>query len=605
MNHPLAVAEAELAALPSFEELGEISGEDGVDAATTLLYDAVLDSPHHRWFIKKVQSLSQETNPCPPPADVELAIVPGAFYRENPRSGADGHVVHEQAERLGWRTHLIPIDSTGSLHENAETICQWLSGHRQSRMVLASLSKGGPDVKMALAQSGAERAFESVVAWINLCGLLHGTPLADWLFSRQRYWGEPFPIVLDEQGNPYASSEDELPIKLPPMEDFRPTGTPQPPLSKAKDWLRVESDSQVFTRETNTMPQWAGSCWYYLRYIDPKNKQRFVDPEKEKYWMPVDLYVGGAEHAVLHLLYSRFWHKVLFDLEHVSTPEPFMRLVNQGIILGEMEFHTVEVNARKVEESEVEKTADGYRLKNTSIKVEARTFKMSKARGNVVNPDDIVRDYGADCFRLYEMYMGPLEDPKPWNTRDIVGMARFLNGVWRNLVGDDEDNSKAEISDSEIPDSLDRQMNRAIKKVGEDIEGLRFNTGIAELIKLNNEMGKLEAIPRALAENFVLMLAPFAPHICEEIWERLGHKGSLARHPWPKFDPAKLQETTIELPVQVNGKLRHKIVGAADADETTILQMAESAEKVRPWLEGKTIVKRLHVPKKLVNFVVR
>jgi leucyl-tRNA synthetase len=258
-----------------------------------------------------------------------------------------------------------------------------------------------------------------------------------------------------------------------------------------------------------------------------------------------------------------------------------------------------------VEESEVEKTADGYRLKNTSIKVEARTFKMSKARGNVVNPDDIVRDYGADCFRLYEMYMGPLEDAKPWNTRDIIGMARFLNAVWKNLVGDDEENLKSEISDSEIPDSLDRQMNRAIKKVGEDIEGLRFNTGIAELIELKNEMVKLDAIPRRLAENFVLMLAPFAPHICEEIWQRLGHDSSLARHPWPKFDPAKLQETNIELPVQVNGKLRDKIVVPADADEATILQTAESAEKVRPWLEGKTILKRLYVPKKLVNFVVK
>jgi len=455
-----------------------------------------------------------------------------------------------------------------------------------------------------------EEAKERIIAMLAAEGVAYRSvkyKLRDWLFSRQRYWGEPFPILLDEEGNPHAAGEDELPIALPPMEDFRPTGTPEPPLSKAKDWLRVESDSQVFTRETNTMPQWAGSCWYYLRYIDPKNKERFVDPAKEKYWMPVDLYVGGAEHAVLHLLYSRFWHKVLFDLGQVTTAEPFTRLVNQGIILGEMEFWTVEATARKVEESEVEKVGEAYRLKsNPSIKVEGKTFKMSKARGNVVNPDDIVRDYGADCFRLYEMYMGPLEDPKPWNTRDIVGMARFLNGVWRNLVGDDEDaNSKSEISDAEIPDSLDRQMNRAIKKVGEDIQGLRFNTGIAELIKLNNEMGRLDAIPRRLAENFVLMLAPFAPHIAEEIWSRLGHDSSLARHPWPKFDPAKLQETNIELPVQVNGKLRDKILVPAEADEGTILKTAEMAEKVRPWVEGKTIVKRLYVPKKLVNFVVK
>jgi leucyl-tRNA synthetase len=454
-----------------------------------------------------------------------------------------------------------------------------------------------------------QEAKERIIAMLAAEGVAYRSvkyKLRDWLFSRQRYWGEPFPILLDEEGNPHAASEEELPVALPPMEDFRPTGTPEPPLSKAKDWLRVESDNQLFMRETNTMPQWAGSCWYYLRYIDPKNANRFVDPAKEQYWMPVDLYVGGAEHAVLHLLYSRFWHKVLFDLGHVSTKEPFMRLVNQGIILGEMEYHTVEATVRKVEESEVEKVGEAYRLKNNpSIKVEAQTFKMSKARGNVVNPDDIVRDYGADCFRLYEMYMGPLEAPKPWNTRDIVGMMRFLNAVWRHLVGDDEDNLKSEISDLEIPDSLDRQMNRTIKKVAEDIEALRFNTGIAELIKLNNEMGKLDAIPRRLAENFVLMLAPFAPHIAEEIWQRLGHDSSLARHPWPKLDAAKLQETTLEIPVQVNGKLRDKVMVPADADEATILKTAEGAQKVRPWLEGKMIVKRHYVPKKLVNFVVK
>jgi len=283
-----------------------------------------------------------------------------------------------------------------------------------------------------------------------------------------------------------------------------------------------------------------------------------------------------------------------------------MKLVNQGTILGEAEFWTVDVQSRRVEESEVEKVGEGYRLKsNPLIKVEAQRFKMSKARGNVVNPDEIVGDYGADCFRLYEMYMGPLEAQKPWETRDIIGMTRFLNGVWRNLVGEEEEDRGSKIEDREIPDSIDRQMNRTIKKVGEDIEGLRFNTAIAKLIELNNEMGRLEAIGRRLAENFVLMLAPFAPHISEEIWSRLGQDQSLARHPWPVFDPAKLQETNIELPVQVNGKLRDKIVVPAESDEATILATAERAEKVRPWVEGKTIVKRLYVPKKLVNFVVK
>lgn len=478
--------------------------------------------------------------------------------------------------------------------------------------------------------------------------------LRDWLFSRQRYWGEPFPILLDKESNAYAVHESELPILLPEVENFKPTGTPEPPLSKATEWLTVERDGETYTRETNTMPQWAGSCWYYLRYIDPKNADRFVDPAKEDYWMPVDLYVGGVEHAVLHLLYARFWHKVLFDLGHVSTAEPFARLVNQGLILGETEYHVFtrengemvsaaelrdigeeatdngprlvgfarssgeKIIGRRVKEDEIEKAGEGYRLRaNPSIRVDGRSFKMSKSRGNVVNPDEIVRDYGADCFRLYEMYMGPLEAQKPWNTRDIVGMSRFLNSVWRNLIGEEELEADRNVrstdkniglsktSDEAIPDALARQMHRTIKKVGEDIEGLRFNTAIAELIKLNNELTGMPAIPRKLAETLTLMLAPLAPHLAEELWQRLGHDKSLAREPWPKYDPAMLQESTMELPVQVNGKLRDKITVPADADEAMILKAAEMAEKVRPWLEGKTIAKRLYVPKRLINFVVK
>ncbi len=401
--------------------------------------------------------------------------------------------------------------------------------------------------------------------------------LRDWLFSRQRYWGEPFPIVLDDAGNAFAIDEGELPLTLPALDDFKPTGTPEPPLTKAIDWTKIDRDGIAMTRETNVMPQWAGSCWYYLRYLDPKNPDLFVDPEKEKYWMPVDLYVGGVEHAVLHLLYARFWHKVLFDLGHVSTPEPFTKLVNQGLILGE------------------------------------DSQKMSKSRGNVVNPDDIVRDYGADTFRLYEMYMGPLEQQKPWNTRDIVGMSRFLNSVWRNLVGDEEDAKRVvTIEPIAIPEALDRQMHRTIKKVAEDIVALRFNVAIAELIKLNNEIttrhsssqAGLPVVPRELAENLTLMLAPFAPHISEELWSHLGHTKTLARRPWPAFDEAKLVESMIELPVQVNGKLRDKVIVAADADEADVLMAAKSAAKVKVWLEGKTIRKELYVSKKLVNFVV-
>jgi leucyl-tRNA synthetase len=467
--------------------------------------------------------------------------------------------------------------------------------------------------------------------------------LRDWLFSRQRYWGEPFPIILDSEGHAYGIPESQLPLTLPEMQDFKPTGTPEPPLSKAREWVNVHLDGQPAKRETNTMPQWAGSCWYYLRYIDPNNVDRFIDPDKERYWMPVDLYVGGVEHAVLHLLYARFWHKVLFDLGYVSTPEPFQRLVNQGIILGETEYHLFEDSAgepvsavdvediaeeaapegphligqrcgsgermvaTRVDEADVIKRGDRYVLKsNDKIAVEARSFKMSKSRGNVVNPDDIVREYGADTFRLYEMYMGPLEAQKPWNTRDIVGMSRFLSSVYRNLIGDDESGKMASVTTAEIPQALDRQLHRTIKKVGEDLDGLRFNTAIAELIKLNNEIGKLpDGVPRALAETFVLLLAPLAPHLAEEIWSRLGHPQSLGRHPWPTFDPAKLVETTIELPVQVNGKLRGTLSVPADAAEPDILTAARAVESVRPWVEGKTIVKEIYVAKKLVSFVVK
>jgi leucyl-tRNA synthetase len=489
-----------------------------------------------------------------------------------------------------------------------------------------------------------EQAKEKIISVLDAEGVGHKSikyKIRDWLFSRQRYWGEPFPIVLNEDGNAFAISEGELPLKLPELSDFKPTGTPEPPLSKAKDWLRVQSDQGTFYRETNTMPQWAGSCWYYLRYCDPKNSQRFVDPEKERYWMPVDLYVGGVEHAVLHLLYSRFWHKVLFDLGHLSTAEPFMRLVNQGLILGEQEYHAFQtpdgqpisvselrdiaeeasetgatmqaftktgaqkVTGKRVSEDDVEKTAEGYRLKsNPNIRVDARSFKMSKSRGNVANPDDLVRDYGADALRLYVMYMGPLEMQKPWNTRDIIGMVRFLNAIWRNFVGDEENNRVVKITDSAIPDALDRMMHRAIRKVAEDVEDLRFNVAIAELIKLNNEITGMNEVPRELAEDFALMLAPFAPHLAEELWAHLGHHKSLANRPWPTYDPAKLTESTMELPVQVNGKVRDKITVPSDADESTVLTTAEKSEKLQPWIAGKSIKKKLYVPKKLVNFVV-
>ncbi|HEY1684508.1 MAG TPA: leucine--tRNA ligase [Tepidisphaeraceae bacterium] len=485
------------------------------------------------------------------------------------------------------------------------------------------------------------KAKEQMIAALERDGVGHGTvkyKLRDWLFSRQRYWGEPFPIVLDTQERAYGIDEAELPLELPSIEDYKPTGTPEPPLSKAKDWVKYENPRiamRGLLRETNTMPQWAGSCWYYLRFLDPNNSQAPVDPKKEAYWMPVDLYVGGVEHAVLHLLYARFWHKVLFDLGVVSQPEPFGRLVNQGLILGETEYHafyTADGNVvtaseakeigeeatdagvklmaihaktsekligQRVGEEDVEKTANGFRLKsNPNMRVDARAFKMSKSRGNVASPDDLVREYGADALRLYVMYMGPLEMQKPWNTRDIIGMSRFLSSVWRNLAEKPVDANAA------MSDALQGQMHRTIKKVAEDTEALRFNTAIAELIKLNNEITALPAVPKSLAENLALMVAPFAPHLAEELWQRLGHGESLAHYAWPSFDPAKLVESTMELPVQVNGKLRGKIVVPVDAGEADILARAAGDSEVQPWLAGKTVRKQIYVAKKLVNFVV-
>ncbi len=489
-------------------------------------------------------------------------------------------------------------------------------------------------------------AKERMIAYLAAEGLGRARTnykLRDWLFSRQRYWGEPFPILLDEEGNHYPVDERDLPVQLPPMEDFKPTGSPEGPLTKATDWLEVPVGNRVFRRETNTMPQWAGSCWYYLRYLDPHNTEGFVDPEKEKYWMPVDLYVGGVEHAVLHLLYARFWHKVLFDLGHVSTPEPFRRLVNQGMILGEMEFHFFErpgpggsqpVSAEEVSDIDEEATGEGVKLfgidrrtgeklyatpviealverrgqhhvlkANPQIRVDARSFKMSKSRGNVVNPDQIVRDYGADVFRLYEMYMGPLEAQKPWNTRDIVGMQRFLNRVWRTFAGDPDAGPALPITDDALPDDLERHLHRAIRKVGEDIEAMRFNTAIAELIELINDASRRQSLTRQFVRTYALLLAPFAPHIAEEIWQRvLGETGSIVHADWPEYDTAKLVESAVEVPVQVNGKLRGKVTVAADADEQAVLSAAEA--EVSRHLEGKAIRKRVYVPGKMVNLVV-
>ncbi|MDA1038740.1 MAG: leucine--tRNA ligase [Planctomycetota bacterium] len=454
--------------------------------------------------------------------------------------------------------------------------------------------------------------------------------LRDWLFSRQRFWGEPFPILheLDAAGNPTGAirgvAASDLPVPLPDLTDFKPGDTPDPPLSRAPaDWLFVELDGKRYRRETNTMPQWAGSCWYYLRFLDPKNTSRFIDPEVEKAWMPVDLYVGGAEHAVLHLLYSRFWHKVLFDRGHVSHPEPFGKLVNQGMILGEVEFTGyrsvkggwVSATARgpddapmKVAAEHVEKQGEHFVLRDApQIRVESRAYKMSKSRGNVVNPDQVVRDFGADSLRLYEMFMGPLEATKPWSTTGVGGVRGFLDRCWRLVVDERADaiTLAPQVCDDAPSDEQLRELHRTIDKVTKDIESLSFNTAIAKMMEFVNFATPLERRPRAILEPFVTILTPFAPHLAEELWEILGRPAPVSLAAWPTVEEKWLKDDTVEIPVQVQGKLRGRVTVAADADAAAIEAAAVADPKIAELLAGKTIVKVVAVPGRMVNFVVR
>ena len=422
-----------------------------------------------------------------------------------------------------------------------------------------------------------------ITSWLEEKGLGKGTvnfKLRDWLFSRQRYWGEPFPLVW-EDGKHRSIPESELPLLPPTLEDFKPTGTPEPPLSKATDWVRY---SATATRELNTMPQWAGSCWYYLRYCDAQNSERFVGEAAEKYWMGggkpggVDLYVGGTEHAVLHLLYARFWHKVLFDLGYVSTPEPFQRLVNQGLIMGE----------------------DGQ--------------KMSKSRGNVVNPDDVVAEYGADALRLYEMFMGPLEQVKPWSMKGVEGVYRFLARVWRLVMEVDDEGTwsvSSALQDVPANKQLTKALHETIKKAGEDIEKLSFNTAISQMMVCTNAFTGAEVKPAAAIVTFLKVLSPFAPHLADELNARiaskfpsLAHPGLLSDATWPTYDPAALIEDEVEIVFQVNGKLRDKARVPIQATKEEVEKIALASARVQEFMEGKSPKKIIVVPGKLVNIVV-
>jgi len=417
-----------------------------------------------------------------------------------------------------------------------------------------------------------EEAILKMIEWLEKEGIGRkkvSYRLRDWLFSRQRYWGEPIPILHLEDGTIKPLPEEELPLTLPHMKEIRPSGTGESPLANAEDWVNtVDPETGMKARrETNTMPQWAGSCWYYLRYIDPHNKEKLADPEKLKKWLPVDVYIGGAEHAVLHLLYARFWHKVLYDIGVVPTEEPFQRLYNPGMILG------------------------------------ANNEKMSKSKGNVVNPDDIVESHGADTLRVYEMFMGPLEASIAWSEEGLDGARRFLDRIWRLFVTEDGHLSEKVVEDVAATESYEKTYHQTVQKVTEDYENLRFNTAISQLMVFINESYKQTEIPKAYVEGFTKLLSPLAPHIAEELWEILGNEPSVSLTSWPTYDPDKLVESTVEIVIQVNGKVRSKLTVPKTIDRAALEEKALADDHIKEWLQGKTVRKVIVVPGKLVNIV--
>lgn len=456
---------------------------------------------------------------------------------------------------------------------------------KQFALPIIEVVKGGNVEEAAYAGDGAhvnsdflnglsnEEAISRMIEWLEKNGKGKGKVtyrLRDWLFSRQRYWGEPIPILHLEDGTMKTVPEDQLPLLLPEVDQIRPSGTGESPLANVTDWVEtVDPETGMKARrETNTMPQWAGSCWYYLRYIDPKNDKELCSPDKQKQWLPVDLYIGGAEHAVLHLLYARFWHKVLYDLGVVATKEPFYKLVNQGMILGN------------------------------------NNEKMSKSRGNVINPDDIVEKFGADTLRMYEMFMGPLEATKPWNESGVEGVYRFLNRVWRLFINE-EGNLNARITSSEeTTDVFKRTLHKTIKKITEDYEAFRFNTAISQMMIFVNEAYKTEQLPLSAMSAFIQMLSPIAPHIAEELWEKLGQQGTVSYVSWPVFDEALTIDNEVEIVVQVNGKIVERVMIGNDLDVAAMQEIALGLDKVKAATEGKTVRKIIPIKGKLVNIVV-
>jgi leucyl-tRNA synthetase len=454
-----------------------------------------------------------------------------------------------------------------------------------------------------------DEAIQRIVDWLEERGRGERRvqyKLRDWLFSRQRYWGEPFPMVHTEDGEVVPVPEDWLPVGLPAVDEYRPTDDGRPPLARAgRDWIDVTlPDGRTGTRETNTMPQWAGSCWYYLRFVDPHNDSEPWSREAERYWMPVDLYVGGVEHAVLHLLYARFWHKVLFDCGLVSTPEPFQRLFNQGMVLA---YSYRDARGKYYHPSEVVEDDDGrVTAKGSGDELVSQVEKMSKSKLNVVNPDEVIDSYGADAMRLYELFMGPLEVQKPWQMKGVEGVARFLQRVWRLVVDDKSGELNTKLTDAE-PGSepgLERTLHKTIKKVASDTETLQMNTAIAQMMIFVNAATSCATLPRATVTTFLRLLAPYAPHICEELWQRLGEPELIARATWPIHDEALCVDELIPIVVQVNGKKRAELQVPKDADAATLERLALESDNAQRFLEGKKPQRIVVVPGRLVNIVV-
>ena len=422
--------------------------------------------------------------------------------------------------------------------------------------------------------------------------------LRDWIFSRQRYWGEPIPLIHCPHCGTVLVPEEELPLTLPEVKSYQPSGTGESPLANIDSWVNCKCPKcgAPAKRETNTMPQWGGSCWYYLRYIDPKNDKAFVDPVKEKYWMPVDLYIGGTEHAVLHLLYARFWHKVLFDLGLVSTPEPFARLVNQGMITS---FAYQKPNKSLVPADQVIEKEPGVFVDKESGEVLERVIaKMSKSLKNVINPDEVIAQYGADTMRMYEMFMGPLQVSKPWSTTGIAGVWRFIDRLWR--LADEKP-----LTEDKAPADILKSLHKTIKKVTEDTSTLNFNTAISQMMVYINDLSKLDTLPREAWEPMILMLAPYAPHLAEELWAKAGHEPSVANVSWPKYKEELTIDAEVQIVCQINGKVRAKLMLSKDASKEEIIAAAKENDNVKKYLEGATIVKEIVVPGKLVSFVVK